>query len=64
MNIRPLGAAFHEDGRTDGQIDTHADRQTDLTKLVVPYLYCCTVHLVDSLIITQPTNARIVFHLF
>ena len=23
------------------------------------YLYCCTVHLVDSLIITQPTNALI-----
>ena len=28
------------------------------------YLYCCTVHLVDSLIITQPTNALIVCHLF
>ena len=27
-------------------------------------LYCCTVHLVDSLIITQPTNALIVCHLF
>jgi len=27
------------------------------------YHYCCTVHLVDSLIITQPTNALIVFHL-
>ena len=26
--------------------------------------YCCTVHLVDSLIITQPTNALIVCHLF
>ena len=26
-------------------------------------LYCCTVHLVDSLIITQPTNALIVCHL-
>ena len=31
---------------------------------VVYYLYCCTVHLVDSLIITQPTNALIVCHLF
>ena len=28
------------------------------------YLYFCTVHLVDSLIITQPTNALIVCHLF
>ena len=28
------------------------------------YLYCCTVHLVDSLIITQPTNVLIVCHLF
>ena len=28
------------------------------------YLYCCTVHLVDSLIITLPTNALIVCHLF
>jgi len=28
------------------------------------YLYCCTVHLVDSLNITQPTNALIVCHLF
>ena len=28
------------------------------------YLYCCTMHLVDSLIITQPTNAIIVCHLF
>ena len=28
------------------------------------YLYCCTVHLVDSLIITQPTNALIICHLF
>jgi len=27
-------------------------------------LYCCTVHLVDSLIITQPTNALIVCNLF
>ena len=24
------------------------------------YLYCCTVHLVDSIIITKPTNALIV----
>ena len=32
-------------------------------KLVNAYLYCCTVHLVDSLIITQPTNALIVCHL-
>ena len=31
---------------------------------ILCYLYCCTVHLVDSLIITQPTNARIVCHLF
>ena len=30
----------------------------------VPNLHCCTVHLVDSLIITQPTNALIVCHLF
>ena len=28
------------------------------------YHYCCTVHLVDSLNITQPTNALIVCHLF
>ena len=28
------------------------------------YLYCCTVLLVDSLIITQPTNALIICHLF
>ena len=28
------------------------------------YLYCCTVHLVDSLNITLPTNALIVCHLF
>ena len=28
------------------------------------YLYCCTVHLIDSLIITQPTNALIVCNLF
>ena len=28
------------------------------------YLYCSTVHLVDSLNITQPTNALIVCHLF
>jgi len=27
-------------------------------------LYCCTVHFVDSLNITQPTNALIVYHLF
>ena len=27
-------------------------------------LYCCTVHLVDSLNITLPTNALIVCHLF
>ena len=26
-------------------------------------LYCCTVHFVDSLNITQPTNALIVCHL-
>ena len=25
------------------------------------YLYCCTVHLVDSIIITKPTNALIVY---
>ena len=36
----------------------------DLEELtVVNYLYCCTVHLVDSLIITLPTNALIVCHL-
>ena len=28
------------------------------------YLYCCTVHLVDSIIITKPTNALIVCNLF
>jgi len=28
------------------------------------YLYCCTVHFVDSLNITLPTNALIVCHLF
>ena len=28
------------------------------------YLYYCTVHLVDSLIITQPTNALFFFSLF
>jgi len=28
------------------------------------YLYGCTVHLVDSLNITLPTNALIVCHLF
>jgi len=28
------------------------------------YLYCCTVHLVDSLNIILPTNALIVCHLF
>jgi hypothetical protein len=28
------------------------------------YLHCCTVHFVDSLNITQPTNALIVYHLF
>jgi hypothetical protein len=28
------------------------------------YLYCCTVHLVDSLNITLPTNALIICHLF
>jgi len=28
------------------------------------YLFCCTVHLVDSLNITLPTNALIVCHLF
>ena len=28
------------------------------------YLYCCTVHLIDSLNITLPTNALIVCHLF
>ena len=32
--------------------------------LYFDYLYCCTVHLVDSLIITLPTNALIVCHLF
>ena len=30
----------------------------------IKYLYCCTVHFVDSLNITQPTNALIVYHLF
>ena len=30
----------------------------------VHYLYCCTVHLVDSLNIALPTNALIVCHLF
>jgi len=29
----------------------------------IRYLYCCTVHLVDSLNITLPTNALIVCHL-
>ena len=33
-------------------------------RVPVSYLYCYTVHLVDSLIITQPTNALIVCHLF
>jgi len=28
------------------------------------YLYCCTVHPVDSLNITLPTNALILCHLF
>jgi len=28
-----------------------------MMNFIVFYLYCCTVHLVDSLIITQPTNA-------
>ena len=28
------------------------------------YLYCCTVHLLDSLNITLQTNAQIVCHLF
>jgi len=30
------------------------------SKETLNYLYCCTVHLVDSLFITQPTNALIV----
>jgi len=37
---------------------------TILSDTFFSYLYCCTVHLVDSLIITQPTNALIVCHLF
>ena len=32
--------------------------------LLQSYLYCCTVHPVDSLNITPPTNALIVCHLF
>jgi len=36
----------------------------DLMNTRSNYLYCCTVHLVDSLVITQPTNALIVCHLF
>ena len=35
-----------------------------LNKHINRHLYCCTVHLVDSLIITQPTNALIFYHLF
>ena len=30
----------------------------------IAFLYCCTVHLVDSLNITLPTNALIICHLF
>ena len=37
---------------------------SDRPKHVVSSLYCCTVHLVDSLIITQPTHALIVCNLF
>jgi len=33
-------------------------------KTTIICLYCCTVHLVDSLNITLPTNALIVCHLF
>ena len=32
--------------------------------ITLHYLYCCTVHLVDSLIITLTKNALIVCHLF
>jgi len=38
----------------------HTQEETQKTN----YLYCCTVHLVDSLNITLPTNALIVCHLF
>ena len=41
------------------------EKQASVGSLTVwLYLYCYTVQLVDSLIITQPTNALIVCHLF
>ena len=38
--------------------------QGNVIRIHLNCLYCCTVHLVHSLIITQPTNALIVCHLF
>ena len=38
--------------------------QTAVENSVTIYLYCCTMHLVDSIIITKPTNALFVCNLF
>ena len=38
MEIRPLGSEFHADGHTvQTHIHMYTDRQTDITKLIVPF---------------------------
>jgi len=46
------------------QFVLHREQIPSPLETLISYLYCCTVHLVDSLNITLPTNALIVCHLF
>ena len=51
-------------GKQAKNFTSHREYQECPLQTRTCYLYCCTVHLVDSLNITLPTNALIVRHLF